>query len=137
MWGALQLILKGGAMRFFTRHLNRCVFALFAAIVMFGEAQAGIPLAPDLPAGAVDRVERKRLAAEGKLPLPGTPDLAKLDERLASRHVTRDASIMIRIFKAESELEVWMTTNTGAVHALRHLPRVLLVRHAWAEAQGG
>ena len=100
-------------MRFFIQHLNRCVFALFAAILMFGEAQAGIPLAPDLPAGAVDRVQRKRLAAEGKLPLPSTPDLTKLDERLATHHVTRDASIMIRIFKAESELEVWMTTNTG------------------------
>ena len=101
-------------MRFFIQHLKRCVFAVCAAIVMIGQAQAGVPLAPDLPAGAVDRVERKRLAAEGKLPLPGTPDLAKLDERLASHHVTRDASIMIRIFKAESELEVWMTTNTGA-----------------------
>ena len=100
-------------MRFFIQHLNRCVFAVSAAIVMIGEAQAGVPLAPDLPAGAVDRTERKRLAAEGKLPLPGTPDLAKLDERLASHHVTRDASIMIRIFKAESELEVWMTENTG------------------------
>ena len=87
-------------MRFFIQHLNRCVFALFAAILMFGEAQAGIPLAPDLPAGAVDRVQRKRLAAEGKLPLPSTPDLTKLDERLATHHVTRDASIMIRIFPA-------------------------------------
>ena len=100
-------------MRLFFQYLNRCVFAVCAATMMIGEAQAGVPLAPDLPAGAVDRVERKRLATEGKLPLPGTPDLAKLDERLASHHVTRDASIMIRIFKAESELEVWMTTNTG------------------------
>jgi murein L,D-transpeptidase YafK len=100
-------------MRLFSQQLNRCVFALCAAIVMVGQAQAGIPLAPDLPAGAVDRAERKRLASEGKLPLPGTPDLTKLDERLATHHVTRDASIMIRIFKAESELEVWMTTNTG------------------------
>ena len=100
-------------MRLFFQYLNRCVFAVCAATVMIGEAQAGVPLAPDLPAGAVDRAERKRLAAEGKLPLPGTPDLAKLDERLASNHVTRDASIMIRIFKAESELEVWLTTNTG------------------------
>jgi len=81
---------------------------------MIGQAQAGVPLAPDLPAGAVDRGEHKRLASEGKLPLPGTPDLTKLDERLATHHVTRDASIMIRIFKAESEMEVWMTTNTGA-----------------------
>jgi len=51
---------------------------------MIGQAHAGIPLAPDLPAGAVDRAERKRLAAEGKLPLPGTPELTKLDERLAT-----------------------------------------------------
>jgi len=100
-------------MRLFFQYLNRCVFIVCAAILIIGEVQAGVPLAPDLPAGAVDRAERKRLAAEGKLPLPGTPDLAKLDERLASQHVTRDASIMIRIFKAESELEVWMTTNTG------------------------
>jgi len=101
-------------MRLFSGHLKHWVFGLCAAIVMVGQAHAGIPLAPDLPAGAVDRAQRKRLADEGKLPLPGTPDLTKLDERLAMHHVTRDASIMIRIFKAESELEVWMTTNTGA-----------------------
>jgi murein L,D-transpeptidase YafK len=101
-------------MRLFSGHLSHWVFGLCAAIVMVGQAHAGIPLAPDLPAGAVDRAQRKRLADEGKLPLPGTPDLTKLDERLATHHVTRDASIMIRIFKAESELEVWMTTNTGA-----------------------
>ncbi|MGZ5889256.1 MAG: L,D-transpeptidase family protein [Hyphomicrobium sp.] len=79
---------------------------------MATQAKAGPPLAPDLPAGAVDRAEHRRLASEGKV-LPGTPDLTKLDERLAAAHVTRDASITIRIFKAESELEVWMTTNTG------------------------
>ncbi len=56
---------------------------------MVGEAQAGIPLAPDLPAGAVDRAARKRLADEGKLPLPGTPDLTKLDERLVQGRVRR------------------------------------------------
>jgi murein L,D-transpeptidase YafK len=99
-------------MGLFFRHLSRCVFGLCVAVVVTGQAQAGPPLAPDLPAGAVDRVEHRRLASEGKV-LPGTPDLTKLDERLATHHVTRDASIMIRIFKAESELEVWMTTNTG------------------------
>jgi murein L,D-transpeptidase YafK len=100
-------------MRLLFRHLSRCAFGLCVAVVVTGQAQAGPPLAPDLPAGAVDRGEHRRLASEGKV-LPGTPDLTKLDERLATSHVTRDASIMIRIFKAESELEVWMTTNTGA-----------------------
>ncbi len=74
-------------MRLFSGHLKHWVFGLCAAVVMVGQAHAGIPLAPDLPAGAVDRVQRKRLADEGKLPLPGTPDLTKLDERLVSnRH---------------------------------------------------
>ena len=100
-------------MGLFLRHLSRCVLGLCVALVATTQAQAGPPLAPDLPAGAVDRGEYKRLASDGKLPLPGTPDLSKLDERLATHHVTRDASIMLRIFKAESELEVWMTTNTG------------------------
>jgi len=101
-------------MRLSLRPMSRCVIGLCAAIVTIGQAQAGgVPLAPDLPAGAVDRSEHRRLASEGKV-LPGTPDLTKLGERLATHHVTRDASIMIRIFKAESEMEVWMTTNTGA-----------------------
>lgn len=91
-----------------------CFFGLCVAFAAIARAEASPPLAPGLPEGAVDRAEYKRLASEGKLPLPGTPDLSKLDERLAASHVTRDASIMIRIFKAESELEVWMTTNTGA-----------------------
>ena len=92
--------------------LCRCVFGLCAALLVATQAEAGPPLAPDLPAGAADRAEHRRLASEGKV-LPGTPDLTKLDERLAAAHVTRDASITMRIFKAESELEVWMTTNTG------------------------
>ena len=100
-------------MRLVLRHLSRCVFGLGMAVLVIGQAKAGPPLAPDLPGGAVARGEHKRLATEGKLPLPGTPDVTKLDERLATHHVTRDASIMLRIFKAESELEVWMTTNTG------------------------
>jgi len=99
-------------MRLFLRHLSFCVVGLCVAVVVTAQAQAGAPLAPDLPAGAADRGEHRRLASEGKV-LPGTPDVTKLDERLATHHVTRDASIMLRIFKAESEMEVWMTTNTG------------------------
>jgi murein L,D-transpeptidase YafK len=100
-------------MLFLLQNVKRYIFALCAVVVMLGHALAASPLAPDLPGGAVDRSERKRLAVAGKLPLPGTPDLGKLEERLTTHHVTSDASIMIRIFKAESELEVWMTDNTG------------------------
>jgi len=94
-------------------HASRCFFGLCIAILALAQAEAAPPLAPELPAPAIDRGERKRAAAEGKLPLAGTPDLTRLDERLAVKHVTKDASITIRIFKAESELEVWMTTNKG------------------------
>ena len=42
------------------------------------------------------------------LPLPGTPDLAKFDERLKAQGVTLGAPVFLRIFKLESELEIWM-----------------------------
>jgi murein L,D-transpeptidase YafK len=45
------------------------------------------------------------------LPLPGTPDLAKLDERLKARGVALGAPVFVRIFKLESELEMWMEKN--------------------------
>lgn len=59
------------------------------------------------------KAERKRAAAKGDLPLPGTPDLSRLEERLAEKAVPSGASILIRIFKAESELEVWLSSNDG------------------------
>jgi len=40
--------------------------------------------------------------------LPGTPDLSTLKERLASRNLTLGAPVLIRIFKREFQLEVWM-----------------------------
>ena len=42
------------------------------------------------------------------LPLPGTPDLAKFDERLKAQGVALGAPVFLRIFKLESELEMWM-----------------------------
>jgi murein L,D-transpeptidase YafK len=40
--------------------------------------------------------------------LPGTPDLAALDERLKEKGLKRGDPIFIRIFKADMELELWM-----------------------------
>ncbi len=57
---------------------------------------------------ASDRVERQRAFAEGALPLPGTPDLGQLKDRLDAKGLKAGAPIFIRVFKAESELEVWM-----------------------------
>jgi murein L,D-transpeptidase YafK len=40
--------------------------------------------------------------------LPGTPDLARLDERLAAHGVKLGVPVMLRIFKLDSELELWV-----------------------------
>ncbi len=80
-------------------------------------AVAALPALSAVPAGAVsielrdvasDRIERQRRAAEGNLPLPDTPDLGRFTERLAEKGMKAGAPILIRIFKAESELEVWV-----------------------------
>lgn len=77
------------------------------------------------PAGAVsielkdvaaDRVERQLKAIEGNLPLAGTPDLARFDERLAKHGLQLGAAVFMRIFKSESELEVWMEKDGRFVH---------------------
>lgn len=40
--------------------------------------------------------------------LPGTPDLNRLDERLAAKGLRRGDPIFLRIFKSEMRLEIWM-----------------------------
>ena len=41
-------------------------------------------------------------------PLPGTPDLARFDKRLAAHDLKLGAPVFIRIFKLEWELEMWL-----------------------------
>jgi murein L,D-transpeptidase YafK len=53
------------------------------------------------------RAEYQALFRAGKQ-LPGTPDLAQLDQRLAAHGVALGVPIYIRIFKLESELELWV-----------------------------
>jgi murein L,D-transpeptidase YafK len=70
-----------------------------------GMAQA---LTIELKDVAPDRIERQRAFAMGNLPLPGTPDIANLEQRLSSKQLKVGDQLFIRIFKAESELEIWM-----------------------------
>jgi murein L,D-transpeptidase YafK len=53
------------------------------------------------------RSEYRALFRAGET-LPGTPDLARFEERLAAHGVKRGAPVYIRIFKLESELELWV-----------------------------
>jgi murein L,D-transpeptidase YafK len=70
-------------------------------------ADNAFALSIELKDVAADRIERQRAAATGALPLPGTPNVAVLQERLRDKGVTLAAPILIRIFKSESELEIW------------------------------
>ncbi len=64
------------------------------------------------------RLERRQAAREGRLslPLPGTPDTEAPLSRLASVGVKLGARTMIRVFKAESEFEVWVQKDGAYVH---------------------
>jgi murein L,D-transpeptidase YafK len=79
----------------------------FLAFLIFGTA-SGHALRIDLRDVASDRIERQRAEAAGQLPLRGTPDIASRPARLAARGLTEGAPVMLRVFKAESELELWM-----------------------------
>jgi murein L,D-transpeptidase YafK len=82
----------------------RLVAATILCLVAVERAHA---LTIELKDVAPDRVERQRAAATGALPLPGTPNVALLQERLHETGVAFASPILIRIFKAESELELW------------------------------
>lgn len=85
----------------------------------------GIVATPIVPANAVkieltgvgpDRVERQHKAALGQLPLPGTPDITQKEARLKAKDLKQGAPIFIRIFKAESELELWIEKGSTFRH---------------------
>lgn len=81
---------------------------LVLAGTLLAAAAPATALTIELKDVAPDRVERQRRAAEGALPLPGTPNAADFSARLEELGVKRGMPVMIRIFKQESELEIWM-----------------------------
>ena len=91
------------------------------ATVLAGLAAAALAAVPaqavtiEIDDVASDRVERQRAFAEGALPLAGTPDLGQLGDRLKAKSLTAGLPMFIRIFKAESELEVWMKKGNAFV----------------------
>jgi murein L,D-transpeptidase YafK len=87
----------------------------FLALLFFvAIAGAGIFLLTPDGRQLIDRVQINKMRADYKArfragePLPGTPDLARLDERLAAQGVAMGVPVYIRIFKLESELELWV-----------------------------
>lgn len=68
--------------------------------------------------GATARMERRNAVREGRLqlPLPNTPDTSALPNRIAAMGLSPGASALIRVFKEESELEIWMHKDGVYVH---------------------
>lgn len=96
------------------RHSRRLVFSALALAALSAAApQRASAVSIELRDVAADRIERQRRATEGKLPLPGTPDLSRFSERLAEKGLKSGAPMLIRIFKSESELEIWMQNDGG------------------------
>jgi len=56
------------------------------------------------------------MAAAGQLPLPGTPAIGLRDARLKARGLETGLPVFIRIFKEESELELWMMKDGRFSH---------------------
>jgi murein L,D-transpeptidase YafK len=94
-------------------NIERAALAVCAAAVVLGQVGTASALSLDIKDITELRMERKKANSDGKLPLPGTPDLARLDDRLAQQGVAADAPILIRVFKAESEMEVWTGDEGG------------------------
>lgn len=85
--------------------------AVFLALSAVAYVSAPVWL-PKLPGGEATLIkyERKlrRLRWDFGLPMPGEPNLANYSERLKSAGVAEGAPVLIRIFKGEFELELWM-----------------------------
>ena len=80
---------------------------------------------PRLPGGdkALIGYERsqRHLRAEFGLEMPGQPDLTRFTQRLAENGLAHGAPILIRIFKREFELELWMQRD-GVFHRFAIYP---------------
>lgn len=98
------------------------VFAVFAAgvILAFLVEAPRLLLDPEARALKATRAHNRALASLGR-PLPTTPDLERLTERLAEHGVSLGAPILIRIFKREHELEVWLARD-GRYHRFATYP---------------
>lgn len=69
---------------------------------------------------AAKRASHRAMWALGKA-LPGTPDLASLDQRLDSGGFSLEQPILMRIFKREFELEIWKAKD-GRYHRFATYP---------------
>lgn len=83
---------------------------MLACIVLLWAAPVSA-LVVELKDAASDRIERQRAWLRGQTPA----DAGALEAKLASAGVTSGSPVFLRIFKAESELELWVQKGAAFV----------------------
>ena len=90
------------------RLLKRLILASVAIAIAVGVSALVFMRSSDTAdALHLERTWRRTLHDMGGT-LPGTPDLARFDERMKAGGFTLGSPVLIRIFKREFELELWM-----------------------------
>jgi murein L,D-transpeptidase YafK len=113
--------LRSGSSRQRVRLLRALkVFAAAVGVVWIAWLMWPLLLGGDERAIAFERYWRRTLYSFG-FDLPGTPDLDRLNERLAAEGVALGAPVMIRIFKREFQLEMWLLRG-GRFHHFATYP---------------
>lgn len=92
-------------------------FLITLILTLMTLAVPAAALVVELDDVAPDRIERQRAFARGTLPSTSAPELGDLGEWLADKGLAEGAPILIRIFKAESALELWM--RKGSTYVLQ------------------
>ena len=93
---------------------------LMSVLAIWSLLSPAFALIVELDDVAPDRIERQRAFARGILPGPGAPESETLQDRLAAQGLVEGAPILIRIFKEESELELWMRKGDAFVLQATH-----------------
>lgn len=94
--------------------IRACSLALLA--LLFGPfAVPAAALVIELDDVAPDRIERQRAFVRGTLQPSSAPEVSDRRDELAAKGLVEGAPILIRIFKAESELELWMRKGNAYV----------------------
>ena len=91
-----------------------------AATLFLADLMLLTPEDADRRAIAYERSERLLRASTG-MAMPGEPDLANLPRRLAEQGLVQGAPVLMRIFKREFELELWMQRE-GVFHRFAKYP---------------
>jgi murein L,D-transpeptidase YafK len=80
-----------------------------SAVVAFVTLPTWLPAFPNGDRALIKYERSQRLMRWSfGLPMPGEPDLTRLPQRLADAGVKEGSPVLVRIFKSEFELELWM-----------------------------